>query len=76
MIPTLDRNSLIDQFWSNVKKLLIDTHQHTESAALLGINTYKQEMAKRHFEDAVYNQGEEYTAIVVAGLFPQKKRRP
>ena len=68
MNPTLDRSALVNQFWSDVEGLLVEKFDHARRTARLGINTYKQEIAEHHFEDAVFNRGEEHTAIVVDDL--------
>ena len=68
MNATHEWKRAVDRFWSDVKALLVEQFHYTESEAQQGIDTYKQEIAKHHFEDAVYNRGEEHTATVVDGL--------
>jgi hypothetical protein len=74
MNPALDKASLVNQFWSEVEGLLVEKFHHPRRTAQQGVNKYKQEIAKHHFEDAVYNRGEEQAAIVVDDLIRKPAR--
>ncbi len=60
------RLQAIDQFWTDVKKLLKKKHHHTDQDAQ-GIDDYRR-VADPKLGEVVYNQGEAHTAEVIHGL--------
>ena len=58
----------VDQFWADVKELLLQKYRRQDWEAQQGVTEYQEEVARRKLGDVVYNQGEEQTASVIDGM--------
>ncbi len=63
---------LVDQFWAEVKELLIGDYGYSPENAQAGISEYRHLLRQAGIGDTVYNRGEEQAADAIAASLEMK----
>jgi hypothetical protein len=64
---------LVAQFWTDVRRRLVDVHQQPPHRAESGIALYREKLESHGVGDTLYNQGVNHTAAAVNALIDKPR---